>query len=118
MNPSGLRRGGVWTADLNPRRGTEPGKVRPVVIVQTDALNPHHSSTLICPVTTKVGRPENLLRVRLRGGQGGVSTESDVMLDQLRAVDNARFLRRIGQVPAEKMEELTDKLLTLLDLTP
>jgi mRNA interferase MazF len=115
--PPGPRRGGVWVADLNPRRrGTEPGKIRPVVVVQTDALNPHHTSTLVCPLTAQIGRPENLLRVRLNKGEGGVARDSDVMLDQLRALDNGRFLRRMGQVLPEKMEELRNKLVSLMDL--
>jgi len=43
----------VYTADLNPRFGTEPGKIRPVVVVQTDLLNNEHPSTIVCPITTK-----------------------------------------------------------------
>jgi mRNA interferase MazF len=116
MIPPVPRRGGVWVADLNPRQGTEPGKVRPVVVVQTDALNSYHTSTLICPLTTKTGRPENLLRVRLSKGEGGVARDSDVMLDQMCAMDNGRFRRRMGQIPGEKMEELRTKLVSLLDL--
>ncbi len=46
--------GHVYLADLNPRFGTEPGKVRLVVVIQTDVLNPYHLSTLICPLTTQV----------------------------------------------------------------
>ncbi len=42
----------IWLADLNPSIGTEPGKKRPVVIVQTDLLNETHLSTLICPITS------------------------------------------------------------------
>lgn len=43
----------IWVADLNPRMGTEPGKRRPVVILQTDLLNEsNHPSTIICPLTT------------------------------------------------------------------
>ena len=39
----------IWLADLNPRMGTEPGKTRPVVIIQTDLLNDVHPSTIVCP---------------------------------------------------------------------
>ena len=35
----------LYLADLNPRMGTEPGKTRPVVVIQTDLLNPTHPST-------------------------------------------------------------------------
>lgn len=34
----------IWIADLNPRRGTETGKIRPVIVVQTDLLNVEHPS--------------------------------------------------------------------------
>ncbi|MDQ6901963.1 MAG: type II toxin-antitoxin system PemK/MazF family toxin, partial [Bacteroidota bacterium] len=38
----------IWLADLNLTVGTEPGKTRPVVIIQTDLLNETHLSTIIC----------------------------------------------------------------------
>ena len=41
----------LWLANLNPGKGTMMGKVRPVVIVQTDLLNGDHSSTIVCPLT-------------------------------------------------------------------
>ncbi|MDR0692096.1 MAG: type II toxin-antitoxin system PemK/MazF family toxin, partial [Prevotellaceae bacterium] len=45
----------IWVADLNPRIGTEAGKVRPVLIIQTNLLNSlPHLSTLICPITTNI----------------------------------------------------------------
>ena len=61
--------GHVYLADLNPRFGTEPGKVRPVVVVQTDALNPYHLSTLICPLTTQVIDVPTPLRVSIPQGR-------------------------------------------------
>ena len=41
----------IYLADLNPSFGTEPGKVRPVVVVQTDQINLFHHSTIVCPLT-------------------------------------------------------------------
>ena len=46
----------IWLADLNPTLGTEPGKTRPVVIIQTNLLNDTHLSTLICPITSKINK--------------------------------------------------------------
>jgi len=56
----------IWIADLNPKIGTEPGKTRPVLVVQTNLLNkiPHHS-TVVCPITTNVKRDSKILRVQL-----------------------------------------------------
>ena len=49
------KRGEIWLADLNPRRGTEPGKTRPVLIVQAQALlDVEHPSTLVVPLTTRL----------------------------------------------------------------
>ncbi|MFN4256724.1 MAG: type II toxin-antitoxin system PemK/MazF family toxin [Saprospiraceae bacterium] len=73
----------VWTANLGPRFGTEAGKTRPVVIVQTDILNGLHPSTVICPLTTSVLPTAQLLRVHLRAGEAGLSQDSDVPVDQL-----------------------------------
>lgn len=48
-------RGEVWLADLDPRRGTEPGKTRPVLIVQSRALmHAGHPSTTVVPLTTNL----------------------------------------------------------------
>ena len=61
-----IRQYDIWLADLSPGMGTEPGKIRPVVILQTDLLNPVHLSTLVCQVTSRVNKSIQLLRVHLR----------------------------------------------------
>ena len=56
----------IWIADLNPRIGTEAGKVRPVIVVQTDLLNKEHPSTIVCPITTNVKPDSEILRIHLK----------------------------------------------------
>src|SRR5574341_2328922 len=104
----------VYLADLNPRKGTEPGKVRPVVVVQTDLLNPVHPSTVICPLTTNIQPKARLLRVHLEAGEAGLKQESDVMVDQIRAIDNRRFLRHMGKLSRRTQERLADRIRILL----
>jgi mRNA interferase MazF len=62
----------IWIADLNPRFGTETGKIRSVLTIQTDLLNKIHPSTIICPITTNVQKKSELLRVHLEQGTGNV----------------------------------------------
>lgn len=88
----------VYLADLNPRIGTEPGKVRPVVVVQTDLLNGLHPSTVVCPLTTKVQPRARFLRVHLTIGEAGLKEWSDIIVDQIRAIDNRRFLGHTGKI--------------------
>ena len=78
--------GHVYLADLNPRFGTEPGKVRPVIVVQTDALNPYHFSTLICPLTTQVMDVPTPLRVSIPQGISGLTAISDILVDQIKGM--------------------------------
>ncbi len=107
--------GHVYVADLNPRIGTEPGKTRPVVVVQTDALNRHHPSTIVCPLTTRVAGFANPLRVAVPKGVSGLGRPSDILVDQVKAIDNRRLRRRIGPLPDPYMGELRHKLLLILD---
>ena len=104
----------IWLADLNPARGTEPGKTRPVVIVQTNLLNDTHLSTVICPVTTNVKMKIELLRVHLDAGQ--IDKPSDILVDQVRAIDNSRLLMKIGQLTRDQQIRLKENLKLVLDL--
>ena len=104
----------IWLADLNPSRGTEPGKTRPVVIVQTDLLNEVHLSTLICPVTTNVKPEINLLRVHLNKGQ--LDKLSDILVDQIRAIDNQRLIKRLGKLTKEQQNKLKANIKIVMDL--
>ena len=104
----------VYSADLNPRFGTEPGKVRPVVVIQTDLLNPRHPSTVVCPLTTSVVHEASVLRVHLPKGEAGLLRASDILVDQIRAVDNRRLVKRIGKIRTSYQAKLLENLRILL----
>lgn len=104
----------IYLADLNPRMGTEPGKIRPVVVIQTDLLNSIHPSTVICPITTKVIKTADILRVHVSGRETGLSAESDILVDQIRAVDNRRFKKHIGRLSRPQQDKLSNNLRILI----
>ena len=111
-----IRRGSLYLADLNPRRGSEPGKTRPVLVIQTDLLNEAgHSSTWVLPCTTRLSG-ENLLRVSLPRGIAGNRQECEVMIDQSRAIDNGRLVRVLRPLPRAILREVEDKLRSLAEL--
>lgn len=84
--------GEIWLANLNPGRGTEPGKIRPVLILQNQALlDAEHPSTLIIPLTTNLVDDAEPLRLRI-AAQGSLNKDSDLLVDQLRAIDNKRLI--------------------------
>ncbi|OGX06816.1 MAG: taxon MazF [Omnitrophica bacterium RIFCSPLOWO2_12_FULL_50_11] len=107
----------VYLADLNPRFGTEPGKLRPVVVIQTSLLNEAgHPSTLVCPMTKKVIPKSKWLRVHLKKGEAGLSEPSDILVDQIRATDNRRLKRELGILPQKNQFLLITSLKAILDL--
>lgn len=111
-----VRRGRLYLADLNPRLGTEAGKLRPVLIVQTDLLNEaSHPSTWVLPCTTRLAG-ESVLRVVLPKGIAGNRQECEIMVDQSRSIDNRRFVRVLKPVPRSILKETAEKLRQLGEL--
>jgi mRNA interferase MazF len=109
-----LKKFDLWLADLNPKFGTEPGKTRPVVIVQTDLLNTVHPSTIICPVTSNVQRKADILRIHLDAKINGLTQPSDILVDQIRSIDNRRFIKNIGCLTHTQQRQLLENLKILI----
>jgi mRNA interferase MazF len=110
-------RGAIWLANLNPRRGTEAGKTRPVLIVQAQALiDAGHPSTLIVPLTTNLVSEAEPLRLRVLA-QSALRRDSDLLIDQLRAVDNRRLVEGpLARLDESMMERVAVAIREVLDL--
>ncbi len=90
MTPA-IKHGTIWLANLNPQKGTEPGKTRPVLILQDQALlDAGHPSTIIIPLTTNLIDDAGPLRIRVKAKEK-LARDSDLLIDQIRAVDNRRI---------------------------
>ncbi len=111
-----IRRGHLYLANLNPAIGSESGKTRPVLVIQSDLLNEAgHRSTTVLPCTTRlVGG--NLLRVSLPRGMAGNRQECEIMVDQCRTIDNRRFVRALKPLPRSILRETKMKLRSLTEL--
>ncbi len=111
------KRGEIWLADLNPRRGTEPGKRRPVVVVQAQALlDAEHPSTLVVPLTTHLVDAAEPLRIRIRAS-GHLKKDSDALIDQVRAIDNRRLVQGpLSRLQPQQLDALEHALLDVLEL--
>jgi mRNA interferase MazF len=94
-----MKRGEVWVANLNPVRGREMGKVRPVLVVQGDELLQAGSPTIVVlPLTTRVQPQLRLLRITLPA-RDRLQQDCQVVVDQPRTVDR----RRIGDGPLTRL---------------
>ena len=110
-------RGEVWLANLDPRHGTEPGKTRPVLVVQAQALlDAGHPSTLIIPLTTSLVDDAEPLRIRI-APSGRLRRGSDLLIDQLRAIDNRRLTQGpMTRLPPSLMARVGEAIREVLDL--
>ena len=111
------KRGEIWLADLNPRRGSEPGKTRSVLIVQAQALlDAEHPSTLVIPLTTRLIEAAEPLRVRIRA-TGRLKKDSDALIDQVRGIDNRRLIQGpLSRLQPQQLEVVGHALLEVLEL--
>ncbi|WP_151445822.1 type II toxin-antitoxin system PemK/MazF family toxin [Lacisediminimonas profundi] len=122
-----LRRGEIWLVDLNPQSfKEEPAKQgRPCLVVQTDLLNDAgHPTTIIIPGTSKVYRDRHgdgyPLRVPIgrAQGQGELTRETDLLIDQVRAISNKRFLgdQPVATISPEHLRRVQDALRVILSI--
>lgn len=112
-------RGEIWLANLNPRRGTEPGKTRPVLLIQSQALlDVAHPSTLVIPLTTNLIEDAEPLRIRIVAS-GHLQQDSDLLIDQLRAIDNRWLVQgpllRLSEQLMKTVEDAVREVLDLID---
>ena len=100
------KRGGIYLASFNPSKGTEPGKIRPCLIMQSDLLNEAgHPSTTVIPLTSQSIQDAAPLRYRIAAREG-LESDSDIMLDQTRTIDNRRITSDMLTILTEK--EISD----------
>ena len=82
----------VWLVSLDPKQGAEIQKTRPCLVVSPDESNRHLRNVIIAPMTT-VARPyPTRVALTFQGKQGQVA------LDQLRAIDRQRLVRKLGKI--------------------
>lgn len=106
-----MRRGEVWWADLEPTRGGEINKVRPVLILSDDRLNRARSTVVAVPLTNG-GRANTPLVVPVPSA----GPNSKVVCDQVRALDKSRLQRRRGDLSEEDLEQVEAAMRLILRL--
>ena len=114
----GIDRGTIWLANLNPQKGTEPGKTRPVLILQDQALlDAGHPSTIIIPLTTNLIDDAEPLRVRVNATEK-LARDSDLQIDQIRTIDNRCLTSGpIATLDPEQMKRVCNAILEVIGIT-
>ena len=94
----------VYLVNLDPTLGTGIRNTRPCLVVSPDEMNLHVRTAIIAPLTTKGRSYPTRVPCRLRGKKG------QVVLDQIRAVDQRRLLKKLGRLDSKVATEVLDVL--------
>ncbi|MBA3406035.1 MAG: type II toxin-antitoxin system PemK/MazF family toxin [Gemmatimonadaceae bacterium] len=99
-----VKRGEIWLAALDPTIGREIQKTRLCLIISPDEMNNNLRTAIAAPLTT--GSHPAPFRVALRfKGKDGL-----ILLDQIRTLDRARLVKRMGKADAAKLRAVLDVL--------
>ena len=112
-----FKKGEIYLAKLNPRKGNEVGKIRPVLIYQTNLLNDcKHPTTIILPISTILIDDAYPLRYRI-SKRDNLEKDSDILCDQIRALDNQRIIPNLLTTLSNKeILEIDKQVKIILDM--
>lgn len=99
-----VKRFDVYLVNLDPTVGSEIQKTRPCLVVSPDEMNRFIRTVIVAPMTTKGAQYPTRVPCRFQGKQG------QVVLDQIRTVDKARLVRRLGKVGGQTRAEVLSVL--------
>jgi mRNA interferase MazF len=106
------RRGEVYLVSLDPTLGAEIRKTRPGLVLQSDIANRSSPITIVAAITSQFGEPLYPTEVLILAREGGLATDSVVLLNQIRSIDKQRLVRRLGKLTPETMARV-DRALAL-----
>ena len=90
----------VYDVNLDPARGSEIKKKRPAVIISPDIMNKHLNTVIIAPLTHTIKGYPSRVASRFKNEPG------EIALDQIRAVDKARLVRKVGKLGKTTADEI------------
>lgn len=110
------RTGDIFLADLNPVKGSEQGRERPVIVFQNPDLS-RFTSTLICiPLTTNLSRKALPGTCFIKKGDGGILHDSVALCFQLRAIDKSRLTKKYGTLTPLTLNALSGAVLSAMGI--
>lgn len=99
-----VKRGDIWLAALDPTVGSEIRKSRPCVVISPPEMHDHLRTVIVAPMTTGSHPAPFRIAVTFRG-KGGL-----ILLDQVRTLDKARLVRRLGAVSSTTLSSTLQTL--------
>ena len=100
------RRGEVYLVTFDPTVGSEIQRTRPALIIQNDIANRNSPITIVAAITSQFTEPLYPTEVLITPPDGGLTTASVALLNQIRSIDRRRLVRRLGRVSSGTVERV------------
>lgn len=111
-----IKRGDIFLANLEPTKGSEQGGIRPVLIIQNDISNKHSPVTIIAAITSRMFDKEFPTNVFVSKKDSKLDKDSNILLNQVRTIDNLRLIKRISSLDSFIMNQVDKSLKVSLSL--
>lgn len=109
-----VKKGEIWLVNLDPAIGHEINKSRPAVIIQNDIGNKYSTITIVAPITSQ--GVERIYPIEVLLKNSGLEKKSKVLLNQIRAIDKKRLVKKLGKVDDYTLTQIDDALKISLGL--
>ena len=100
------KRGEVYLTNLDPTLGAEIRKTRPALILQNDIANRYSPITIVAAITSQPRDPLRPTNILVKAPEGGLSSDSVVLLNQVRSIDKQRLSKRLGILKPDTMQQV------------
>ena len=104
-----VKRGDIFYADLGPVIGSEQDGIRPVLIIQNDIGNKYSPTVIALAITTKT-KTYIPTHIPIEKGVSGLKKDSIILVEQIRTIDKARLIEKVGHLGDDIMEEVKKAL--------
>lgn len=110
------KRGEIYLVSFDPTVGAEIRKTRPALVLPNNVANRYSPVTIVAAITSQFEEPLYPTEVRVPAGEGGLRTDSVVLLNQVRTVDKLRVVQHLGTLKPETMRRVNQALRISLGL--
>ena len=100
----------IYVVSLDPTRGSEIRKTRPCVVISPDEMNHNINTVIIAPMTSSSKKYPTRVPIEFQGKKG------QIVLDQIRTIDKARLIKKIGRLKKSTYEKVSSALQEMFEL--
>ena len=111
-----IKRGDIVIANLEPVKGSEQGRVRPVLILQNNIINENSPTTIVAPLTTKIYDKEYPTNVEVYSSDTKLKNKSTILLNQIRTIDKSRIISKVSSLNEYSMHKVDIAIMVCLSL--